>query len=82
MNTFDLQNPRATGMSALQRPLRLSLLAVIVASSLANNVALAAETSTPAASRDQTMTVSASADDAVTTSPQTDYSVPVRRAIC
>ena len=80
MNAFDLQDPRVTGTSALLRPFRFSLLAVIVTSSLAHNVARAAETSTPAASRDQTLTVSASADDAVTTSPKTDYSVPVTRA--
>lgn len=37
MNAFDLQHPGATGTSALQRPFRFSLLAVIVASSLAHN---------------------------------------------
>ncbi|WHU89940.1 ferric-rhodotorulic acid/ferric-coprogen receptor FhuE [Pantoea agglomerans] len=80
MNAFDLQHPRATDTSALQRPFRFSLLAVIVASSLAHNAAHAAETGAPAASDNQTMTVSASADDAVAASPATDYSVPVTRA--
>ncbi len=80
MNAFDLQHPGATGTSALQRPFRFSLLAAIVASSLAHNAAHAAETSAPAASDNQTMTVSASADDAVAASPATDYSVPVTRA--
>lgn len=80
MNAFDLQHPGATGTSALQRPFRLSLLAAIVASSLAHNAAHAAETGAPAASDNQTMTVSASADDAVAASPATDYSVPVTRA--
>ncbi|WP_376753221.1 TonB-dependent receptor plug domain-containing protein, partial [Pantoea anthophila] len=80
MNAFEFQRAGETGATASQRLFRLSLLAALVATSLGQNVARAAESAAPAVSDEQTLTVSASADDGVTTSPATDYSVPVTRA--
>lgn len=80
MNAFEFQRAGETGATASHRLFRLSLLAALVATSLGQNVARAAESAAPAVSDEQTLTVSASADDGVTTSPATDYSVPVTRA--
>lgn len=81
--SFDVKRVResATNMPSLayNKPLRLSLLAAVVATAFTNNVQ-AAETTVPAATDDQTMVVSASSADDVADTPNTDYSVPVTRA--
>lgn len=81
--SFDVKCVRETAVhtAALvqHNPLRLSLLAVVIAASC-SNPARAAETTTSAATDNQTMLVSASEDSGVADTTKTDYSVPVTRA--
>lgn len=63
-----------------KHPLRLSLLAVVVATAFTHHNVRAAETTTAAAADNQTITVNASADSSGADTAETDYSVPVTRA--
>ncbi len=81
--SFDVKCVRETAVNTAalvqHNPLRLSLLAVVIAASFSNH-ARAAETTTSAATDNQTMLVSASEDSGVADTTKTDYSVPVTRA--